>query len=62
MRRAGSVTVGDARERLDGAMWPVPTRRHANRRTPLVAAPPHIAATCCPRLACTGDVVDPTTL
>jgi hypothetical protein len=24
-------------------------------------APPHVAAPCCPRRACTGDVVDPTT-
>jgi hypothetical protein len=25
------------------------------------AAPPHVAAPCCPRRACTGDVVDPKT-
>jgi hypothetical protein len=55
------ATVGDDRERLDGARWPVSTRRRANRRTPLAAAPPHIATPCCPRRACTGDVVDPTT-
>jgi hypothetical protein len=35
MRRAGSATVGDVRGRLDGAKWLVPTRRRANRRTPL---------------------------
>jgi hypothetical protein len=35
MRRAGNVTVGDVRERLDGAKWLIPTRRRANRRTPL---------------------------
>jgi hypothetical protein len=35
VRRAGSATVGDICERLDGAKWLVPTRGRANRRTPL---------------------------
>jgi hypothetical protein len=35
MRCAGSATVGDVRERLDGAKWLIPTRRRANHRTPL---------------------------
>jgi hypothetical protein len=35
MRRARSATVGDVRERLDGAKGLVSTRRRANRRTPL---------------------------
>jgi hypothetical protein len=56
-----NATVGDDRERLDDAKWPVSTRWRANRRTPLAAAPTHVAAPCFPRRACTGDVVDPTT-
>jgi hypothetical protein len=27
----------------------------------LAAGPPHVAAPCCPRRACTSDVVDPRT-
>jgi hypothetical protein len=30
-----SATVRDVRERLDGARWLLPTRRRANRRSPL---------------------------
>jgi hypothetical protein len=56
-----TATMGDDREQLDGARWLASTRRRANRHTPLAAAPPHVATPCCPRRACTDDVVDPMT-
>jgi hypothetical protein len=48
------------------SVWTVPSGSFPLAGVPTAArhwaaAPPHVAAPCCPRRACTGDVVDPTT-